>query len=228
MIKSDPEKDEIYNKRLQERQKLVKQLLNYSYIKSDSVRKAMEMVPREEFLPSEQKPYAYIDKPLPIGEGQTISAPHMVAIICEILSLKKGMSVLEIGTGFGYNAAVVAEILGESGTIHSIERVESLFNIAKDNLKRTGYKNVNVILGDGTKGFPEASPFDRIYLTAAAPDIPKPLKDQLKVGGLILAPVGRIDQYQELILVEKISEDEFKTSNMGGVAFVPLIGEHGW
>ncbi|MDP3034079.1 MAG: protein-L-isoaspartate O-methyltransferase [Methanobacteriaceae archaeon] len=217
-----------FQKRLPERQKLVKNLLSFGYIKSDSVKRAMELVPREEFLPIEQKPYAYIDRPLPIGEGQTISAPHMVAIICEILSLKDGMKVLEVGAGFGYNAAAVAEILGENGQLYSIERVESLFKIAKENLKRTGYENVKVVLGDGSLGIPEAAPFDRIYLTAAAPKIPETLKNQLTVGGKILAPIGQMDQYQELILMEKISKDEFKTSNLGGVAFVPLIGEHGW
>ncbi|PKL67758.1 MAG: protein-L-isoaspartate O-methyltransferase [Methanobacteriales archaeon HGW-Methanobacteriales-1] len=217
-----------FQKRLPERQKLVKNLLSSGYIKSDSVKRAMDRVPREEFLPIEQKPYAYIDRPLPIGEGQTISAPHMVAIICEILSLKGEMKVLEVGTGFGYNAAVVAEILGENGQLYSIERVESLFKIAKENLKRTGYENVKVVLGDGSLGIPEAAPFDRIYLTAAAPKIPKTLKKQLDVGGKILAPIGQIDQYQELILMEKLSKNEFKTSNLGGVAFVPLIGEHGW
>ena len=171
-----------FQKRLPERQKLVKNLLSFGYIKSDSVKRAMERVPREEFLPIEQKPYAYIDRPLPIGEGQTISAPHMVAIICEILSLKDEMKVLEVGTGFGYNAAVVAEILGENGQLYSIERVESLFKIAKENLKRTGYENVKLVLGDGSLGIPEAAPFDRIYLTAAAPEIPETLKKQLDCG----------------------------------------------
>ncbi len=217
-----------FQKRLLERQKLVKNLLSFGFIKSDSVKRAMEYVPREEFLPIEQKPYAYIDRPLPIGEGQTISAPHMVAIICEILSLKGEMKVLEVGTGFGYNAAVVAEILGETGQLYSIERVESLFKIAKENLKRTGYENVKLVLGDGSLGILEAAPFDRIYLTAAAPEIPETLKKQLNVGGKILAPIGQMDQYQELILMEKISKNKFKTSNLGGVAFVPLIGEHGW
>ncbi|MDO8870573.1 MAG: protein-L-isoaspartate(D-aspartate) O-methyltransferase [Methanobacteriaceae archaeon] len=217
-----------FQKRLLERQKLVKNLLSFGFIKSDSVKRAMEYVPREEFLPIEQKPYAYIDRPLPIGEGQTISAPHMVAIICEILSLKGEMKVLEVGTGFGYNAAVVAEILGENGQLYSIERVESLFKIAKENLKRTGHGNVKLVLGDGSLGIPEAAPFERIYLTAAAPYIPETLKKQLNVGGKILAPIGQMDQYQELILMEKISKNKFKTSNLGGVAFVPLIGEHGW
>ena len=220
--------DNFFNERIKERQNLIKNLFYNGHIKTKPVKHAMVKVPREEFLPAQQKPYAYIDRPLPIGEGQTISAPHMVAIICEALSLKEGMKVMEIGTGFGYNAAVVAEIIGKKGELYSIERVKSLYIFANDNLKRMGYSNVHLILGDGTLGLPDHAPFDRIYLTAAAPSIPETLKIQLKMGGKILAPVGTADHYQELILMEKLSQDVFKTINLGGVAFVPLIGEHGW
>jgi protein-L-isoaspartate(D-aspartate) O-methyltransferase len=212
-----------------DKKRLVEHLVSYGYIQTEIVKNAMQVVPREEFLPDEQKPYAYLDRPLPIGEGQTISAPHMVAIICEKLSLEQGMTVLEIGAGFGYNAAVVAEIVGDKGHVYSIERIESLVKIARDNLKRTTYdKRVTVIAGDGSLGLPEYAPFNRIYVTAAAPQIPEPLKDQLVVGGILVVPVGERDSYQELILIEKIDEDEFKTINLGGVAFVPLIGKHGW
>jgi protein-L-isoaspartate(D-aspartate) O-methyltransferase len=212
-----------------DRKRLVEHLLSYGYIQTEIVKNAMQVVPREEFLPDEQKPYAYLDRPLPIGEGQTISAPHMVTIICETLSLEQGMTVLEIGAGFGYNAAVVAEIVGDNGHVYSMERIESLVKIARDNLKRTGYdKRVKVIAGDGSLGLPEHAPFNRIYVTAAAPQIPEPLKDQLVVGGILVVPVGERDSYQELILIEKIAEDEFKTTNLGGVAFVPLIGKYGW
>ncbi len=211
------------------RKKLVEHLVNQGYIQTEMVKKAMQAVPREEFIPLEQKPYAYLDRPLPIGEGQTISAPHMVAMICEELSLEEGMNVLEIGAGFGYNAAVVAELVGPTGHVYSMERIEKLVHIARDNLKRTGYaKTVTVILGDGSLGLPDHAPFNRIYVTAAAPHIPEPLKDQLAVGGKLVIPVGSPDSYQELILIEKISENEFKNINLGGVAFVPLIGEQGW
>ncbi|MBU4535864.1 MAG: protein-L-isoaspartate(D-aspartate) O-methyltransferase [Euryarchaeota archaeon] len=211
------------------RKELVARLESYGIIHSPSVKKAMETVPREEFLPEEFQSRAYLDEPLPIGEGQTISAPHMVAIISEKLALKKGMNVLEIGTGFGYNAAVVAEILGEEGHLFSIERINSLAETAKENLKRTGYaKRVTVIVGDGTRGLPEFAPFSRIYVTAGAPDIPESLKNQLEIGGKLIIPVGSSNYNQELIMIDKISENKFESKNLGGVAFVPLIGEYGW
>ncbi|MGC9516784.1 MAG: protein-L-isoaspartate O-methyltransferase [Methanomicrobiales archaeon] len=212
-----------------ERKELVERLLSAGYIKTNEVKKAMESVPREEFMPDKVKQYAYVDQPLPIGEGQTISAPHMVAIICEELELDEGMNVLEIGTGFGYNAAVVSEVIGNSGRVYSIERLSKLADTARNNLKRTGYADrVSVIEGDGTKGYEEKSPFDRIYLTAGAPDIPEPLKKQLKIGGKLLAPVGQSSYSQELLCVEKKAEGKYKVQSLGGVAFVPLIGEYGW
>ncbi|WP_414468507.1 protein-L-isoaspartate O-methyltransferase [Methanobacterium sp. ACI-7] len=214
---------------MDERKEMVKRLSEGGYIKSENVRKAMEEVPREEFIPESNKPYAYVDRPLPIGEGQTISAPHMVAMICEILELEEGMNVLEIGTGFGYNAAVVAKILGEKGHLYSIERIESLAKIAKDNLKRIGLEdNLTVIVGDGTKGYPEKAPYDRIYGTASAPSVPEPLKEQLKVGGIMLVPVGEQHYFQDLIYIKRESEDEYSKRSISGVAFVPMIGEHGW
>lgn len=214
---------------INERLELVRRLQEIGYIKTDKVKKAMGAVPREEFLPASNRPYAYVDQPLPIGEGQTISAPHMVAMICEMLSLKQGMKILEIGTGFGYNAAVVAEILGSTGHVYSIERIPSLAEIAKDNLKRTGYEDkVTVILGDGTKGYKEEAPFDRIYGTASAPSVPEPLKSQLKVGGRLLIPVGERTYFQDLICILRKSEDEYDKRAIGGVAFVPMIGDHGW
>jgi Protein-L-isoaspartate carboxylmethyltransferase len=139
------------------------------------------------------------------------------------------MKVLEIGTGFGYNAAVVSELLGDDGHLFTVERLESLAKQARDNLKRTGYSDkVTVITGDGTLGYPEEAPYDRIYATASAPEIPEPLKEQLKIGGKLILPVGSIDYFQELVCVERISADEFKSRRLGGVVFVPMIGEHGW
>ena len=211
---------------LDERKKMVERLLESGYIKTEKVRKAMEAVPREEFIPASNRPYAYADQPLPIGEGQTISAPHMVAMICEILELEDGMDVLEIGTGFGYNAAVVAQIIGEKGHLYSIERISSLAETAKENLKRTGLdENITVIVGDGTKGYTEEAPYDRIYGTASAPSLPEPLREQLKIGGIMLIPVGEKNYFQDLVYIKRESEDKKST---GGVAFVPMIGEHGW
>ncbi len=211
-----------------EREELVERLRGYGYIKSELVKTAMLKVPREEFIPPANKQYAYIDQPLPIGEGQTISAPHMVAMICEKLDLKKGMKILEIGSGFGYNAAVVAEIIGSEGHLYTTERIESLAKTAEENLKRTGYRNVTVLHIDGTKGYAEEAPYDRIYGTASAPKVPEPLKEQLKLGGRLLTPVGTDNFFQELVCLVRVSENEFKTHKLGGVAFVPMIGEHGW
>lgn len=214
---------------IDERKKMVKILSESGYIKTEKVRNAMENVPREEFIPTSNRPYAYVDRPLPIGEGQTISAPHMVAMICELLELEEGMKVLEIGTGFGYNAAVVSQIIGKEGHLYSIERIGSLAGIARENLKRTSLgDNVTVILGDGTKGYEEEAPFDRIYGTASAPSLPEPLKEQLKIGGIMLVPVGEQHYFQDLVYIKRESEDSFTRKAIGGVAFVPMIGEHGW
>lgn len=213
----------------EEREKLVERLLTFGYIKTETVKNAMLKVPREEFIPPENRKYAYIDQPLPIGEGQTISAPHMVAIICETLTLEPGMKILEIGAGFGYNAAVVAEIIGPEGHLFTTERIESLAKIAEDNLRRTGYdKCVTVLHQDGTTGYSDQAPYDRIYATASAPKVPEPLKEQLRIGGRLLIPVGSIKQFQELVCILRVDEDKFETHKMGGVAFVPMIGEHGW
>lgn len=212
-----------------EREKLVDKLSRNGYIKTDQVKNAMLFVPREEFIPPENRRYAYIDQPLPIGKGQTISAPHMVAMICETLDLKRGMKILEIGSGFGYNAAVVAEIIGPEGHLFTTERIESLAKSARDNLKRTGFDQcVTVLHTDGTKGLKEEAPFDRIYATASAPKIPEPLKEQLKIGGRLLTPIGSRNHFQELICIVRLSENEYDSRKLGGVAFVPMIGKHGW
>lgn len=212
-----------------EREELVEKLLKNGHIQTGKVKKAMLHVPREEFMPPEIRDYAYLDRPLPIGKGQTISAPHMVAIIAEKLDLDEGMNILEIGTGFGYNAAVVSQIIGSSGHVYTLERIPSLAQKAKENLEKTGYKDqVTVIIGDGTLGYPEKAPFDRIYGTASAPKIPEPLKNQLKIGGKLIIPLGSNNYFQELVSIQRVSEDKFESSNLGGVAFVPMIGEYGW
>lgn len=214
---------------MDERKKMVDRLSENGYIKTEKVRRAMETVPREEFIPASNRPYAYVDRPLPIGEGQTISAPHMVAMICELLELEEGLNVLEIGSGFGYNAAVVAQIIGKNGHLYSIERIESLAEIARENLNRNDLgHNITIIHGDGTKGYEEEAPFDRIYGTASAPSVPDPLKEQLKIGGIMLIPVGEQHYYQDLVYIKRKSEDEFDKRSIGGVAFVPMIGDHGW
>jgi protein-L-isoaspartate(D-aspartate) O-methyltransferase len=187
----------------------------------------MEKIPREIFVREWERRYAYADTPLEIGEGQTISAPHMVGIMCEALRLEKGNRVLEVGTGSGYHAAVVAKIVGDEGRIYSIERLGSLAEKARKNLDEGGIKNVIVIEGDGSLGLLEYSPYDRIYVTCAAPKIPKQLIDQLKKRGKLLIPVG--DIFCRLILLEKNEKNgKIKEKDLGGCAFVPLIGKEGY
>lgn len=185
---------------------------------------AMEKVPRHLFVPEELQSQAYVDYPLPIGLDQTISAPHMVAIMCSHLDLDKGMKVLEIGAGSGYHAAVIAELTGREGHVYTVERFEALAGFARDNLRRAGVENVTVAIGDGTLGLKEYAPYDRICVTASAPEVPLPLLEQLKKGGKMVLPVGRYKQ--DLYLVEK--NDRIKKTNKGGVRFVLLVGKYGF
>jgi protein-L-isoaspartate(D-aspartate) O-methyltransferase len=196
------------------------------YISEEKVRKAMLCVPRHKFVPEYERKEAYTDEPLEIGYGQTISAPHMVAIMCELLELFEGHKVLEIGSGSGYNAAVMGELVGKSGHVYTVERIEPLVHFARENLKETGYNNVTVILEDGSKGYSLCAPYDRITVTCAAPRIPEPLLEQLKPGGIMVIPVGNYSQ--ELIRIKKDSEGKIHKEKKGGVVFVPLIGKYGF
>jgi len=189
----------------------------------ERVRQAMMNVKREVFIPERCKSMAYVDTPLPIGYGQTISAPHMVAIMCQILDLREGMKVLDVGTGSGYHAAVMAEIVGSTGHIYSVEIVPELVEVARENLKAAGIDNVTVIHGDGGLGLPQYAPYDRINVAASAPEVPGPLVDQLAKGGKMVVPVG--SYYQELVLV--IKEDGSTVQRLMSVAFVPLVGKFG-
>ena len=192
---------------------------------SDRVLEAMEDTPRELFVPDRVRQMAYMDHPLPIGDGQTISAPHMVAIMCDLLDLGEGMRVLDVGTGSGYHAAVIAKLVGPEGHVYSIERVATLVAFARKNLSEAGIENVTVVEGDGSRGLPDHAPFDRINVAATAPKVPEPLQAQLKVGGKLVIPVGTC--YQELLLVVR-TEEGFEMEQHGGVVFVPLIGDHGF
>ena len=204
---------------------LVKQLILERRIKSKEVEKAFLEVKREEFVPENIKNYAYIDSPLEIGNGQTISAPHMVAIMVEGLDIKKGQKILEIGAGSGYHAAIVSRLVGNKGHVYSIERFTSLGENAKKNLEKTKIENVTIEIGDGSEGLQKYAPYDRIYVTCAAPDIPQPLIDQLKDGGKLMIPVGRM--FCQLELIEKV-KDKIHSKNLGGCAFVPLVGKYGF
>lgn len=207
------------------REEMVNRLIAYGYLRNGRVIKAMLKVPRHLFVPEESVRYAYDDCPLPVGKNQTISAPHMVAMMCESLVLRKWQRILEIGTGTGYHACVVAEIIAK-GEIYSVERFPSLAEKAKENLKKVGCQKVEVMIGDGSRGYEKKAPYDRIYVTAGAPRIPEPLVAQLAEEGRLLIPIG--SRYaQDLILLVKSGSKVVK-KNLGGCAFVPLIGEHGW
>lgn len=187
---------------------------------SDSlVLASMRKVPRHLFVRPEYRIFAYTDQPLPIDAGQTISQPYIVALMTELLGLKGGEKILEIGTGSGYQAAVLAEIAGE---VYTIEILEGLAVSAASRLDSLGFTNVNVICGDGYRGWPDKSPFDGIIVTAAPDHIPRPLKEQLKVGGRLVIPVGEV--YQELLLITRTAEG-YETASVIPVRFVPMTGE---
>ncbi len=210
------------------RERLVERLKSLGYIRSDRVAEAMLKVPRHEFVPEHLRDRAYVDSPLPIGKGQTISAPHMVAMMTELLDPRPGHKVLEVGAGSGYHAAVVAELVKPDGKVITVERIPELAEIARENLRRTGYdKWVEVVVGDGTLGYPEEAPYDRILVTAGAPDVPRSLFEQLKPGGRMVIPVG--DRHlQELWLIKKTEDGRMIRERHGGCAFVPLIGKEGF
>lgn len=214
------------------RRRLVESLRREGIIRSDEVKRAMLKVPREMFLPSTLREQAYLDTPLPIGSAQTISAPHMCAILCEYLELRDGQKVLEVGTGSGYQAALLAELVAptesrQPGHVYSLEVIERLASFSTENLERTGYSNrVTVIHGDGSLGHPEKQPYDRVVVTAASPVVPSPLVEQLRDGGRLLIPLERGFFMQELYLVEKKKGREVRTALMP-VAFVPLRGQYG-
>ena len=194
-------------------------------VRSEKVIDAMRKVPREDFLPKGIMEFAYEDSPLPIEAGQTISQPYIVAFMIEGLALQGGEKVLEIGAGSGYAAAVLAEIAGE---VYTIERIAELAQSATTALAESDYQNVHVLHGDGTLGWPEHEPFDGIIVAAGGPEVPDSLKQQLKIGGRMVIPVGENQEFQELLRVTRISETEFETEDLAAVRFVPLVGAEGW
>lgn len=209
------------------REKLVEYLIRTGYLTKPETIEAMKKVPRHLFVPAEILEYAYEDTPLHIYEGQTISAPHMVAMMLELLVLKKGQRVLEIGTGTGYHAALVAELVGEEGHVYTMENNEKMYKFAVENLKKTGYSHiVTVIYADGSLGLKAHAPYDRIFLTCAAPKPPPPLFSQLKDEGILLVPVGG-RFYQELYRYRKRGA-QLEKENFGGCIFVPLTGKYGF
>ncbi len=202
------------------RRRMVKNQLEARGITDERVLKAMESVQRHEFVPDSQRGSAYEDHPLPIGYGQTISQPYIVALMTQSLNLSGDEKVLEIGTGSAYQAAVLAEIVDE---VYTIEIIDALAERAKDTLRRLGYDNVRVKNADGYYGWEEHAPFDAIIITAAATHVPPPLLEQLKEGGLLIIPLGSQRYYQTLTLMKKVGE-EVETTYITGVRFVPMTG----
>ncbi|SDG10921.1 protein-L-isoaspartate(D-aspartate) O-methyltransferase [Halorientalis regularis] len=180
---------------------------------------ALRAVPRHEFVTERKRDSAYADTPLPIGDGQTISAPHMVAIMTDLLDLSPGDRVLEIGTGCGYHAAVTAEIVGPEG-VFSVEYHDSLAEQARERLDRLGYGGVSVRAGDGKQGWPDHAPYDRAYLTCAAPDFPEAVVGQVRPGGVLLSPLGTARQ--TLVRARKREDGSLDREDHGGVRFVEM------
>ena len=206
-----------------ERRSMVEHQLRRRRIADERVLAAMEKVPRHRFLPSPTDPAAYGDHPLPIGDGQTISQPYMVALMTEALCLTGDERVLEIGTGSGYQAAILAELARE---VYSVERFPGLAERARALLADLGYSNVTVIVGDGSLGHPEAAPYDRIIVTAAAPEIADPWVEQFVEGGILVVPLG--DRWGQTLTRATMHRGKLDQASLGGCVFVPLVGEHGW
>jgi len=189
----------------------------------DDVIGALAAVKRHEFVPRRQRPYAYENRPLPIGHGQTISQPYIVALMTELLEVAPDDEVLEIGTGSGYQAAILAKLVNH---VYSIEIIEALATAARARLDRLGYENITTKLSDGYYGWEEHAPFDAIIVTAAASHVPPPLIKQLKPGGRMVIPVGGRFMTQQLLLLEKTLDNEVITRQIAAVRFVPLTGKH--
>jgi protein-L-isoaspartate(D-aspartate) O-methyltransferase len=207
------------------RKQMVERHIAARGVRDELVLEAMRRVPRELFVPENLREFAYEDAPLPIAGEQTISQPYIVAFMAEALLLKGGEKILEIGAGSGYAAAVLSEIAAD---VYTVERLGPLAEKAATLLAEVGYNNVHVLHGDGTKGWPEHAPYDAIVVAAGGPQVPETLKQQLKIGGRLVIPIGGDLRNQELVRVTRISADEYRSEDIADVRFVPLIGEEGW
>lgn len=218
------------------RRQAVDELRRERILRNAEVIRAMNKVPREEFLPLEVRSYAYADSPIPIGHSQTTSALHMTALFCEFGEMKLGQRVLEVGGGCGYMSCVYAEIVAACerpkeawGHVWSAEIVPELAEFGRKNVERLGYADrVTFLEADASVGLEGQAPFDLIIVTSAAPEVPSELKNQIKVGGTLLIPVGGAQFYQELIRIRKNKDGRLSHENLGGVAFVPMRGRRGW
>ena len=205
------------------RERMVRQQIAARGIRAERVLDAMRSVPRHLFVPLESRHSAYMDGPLSIGQGQTISQPYIVALMTEALELKCHGGVLEIGTGSGYQAAILSQLASH---VYTVERIPELASRAQDLFHQLGYDNISMHVGDGTLGWLEHAPYEAIIITAAAPEIPRPLTDQLAEGGRLVAPIGG-SWSQSLVRVRK-QRGHLRRQELTSVAFVPLIGQHGW
>lgn len=208
-----------------ERARMVERDLVARGLQDPAVLAAMREVPRERFVDPGMEDAAYQDSPLPIGERQTISQPYIVALMAEAARLRPDDSVLEVGTGSGYAAAVFAQIAAQ---VRTIERHATLAHGAERRFAELGYGNIHVRVGDGSRGWPEHAPYDAIIVAAGAPEPPRALREQLAVGGRLVLPVGKLHFGQRLVRITRTGPDDFAHQDLGGVSFVPLVGEQGW
>jgi len=206
-----------------ERLAMVEEQLRKRDIVDHRVLKAMAKIPRQSFVPADYQSFAYEDRPLPIGEGQTISQPYMVAIMTQSLEMKGDERILEVGTGSGYQTAILAELCR---LVFTVERIPALIQKARVTLQELGYRNILFLDGDGTKGWPKKAPFDGIIVTAGAPEIPETLLSQLAEGGRLVIPVG--PRYTQTLYKVTRKGDHFKKEEITGCVFVPLLGDYGW
>jgi len=210
----------------EENEKLIEHIKSLGYLKSKQVEEALRKIPRHSFVPESIRRLAYRDTPLSIGYNQTISQPSTVVAMTEALDVKKDQKILEIGTGSGWQTAILSYLIGEKGFVYTIEVIDELAEFAKSNLQKMRIKNVEVFVKDGSLGLKEKAPFDRIIVTAACPDIPKPLIEQLKFDGIMVIPVGDV-YLQEMMVVRKL-KDKIVKKSIGSFMFVPLIGRFGF
>lgn len=208
-----------------QRHKMVERQIKRRGIHDAALLDAMREVPREAFVLEQYRAAAYDDAPLPIPADQTISQPYVVALMIRALDLDPDARVLEVGSGSGYASAILSRIVRE---VHAVERHKVLAEYARQRLKKLGYDNVHVHHADGSKGWPDAAPYDGILVSASGPRVPSVLEKQLAIGGNLVMPIGRTRGMQTLVRLTRVSEDDFRERDMGGVRFVPLIGEEGW
>ncbi|MBI5229126.1 protein-L-isoaspartate(D-aspartate) O-methyltransferase [Candidatus Micrarchaeota archaeon] len=210
---------------MESNKEMIEYLKKAGWIKSKEVEEAFKRVDRGLFAPPPREREAYEDYPLPVMKGQTISAPSIVAFMTEELDARKGMKILEVGTGSGYQACILSLLVGKKGRVITTDIHAELIDYARERTEKLGLKNIQFVYGDGSKGYVEKAPFDRIIVTAAAPSVPEPLVRQLKEGGRMVIPVGTF--FQELQVVEKL-QGKIKIASMLPVVFVPLLGEYGF